>query len=149
MPVWSATGGSGSGASSESGSIGRRLDCTGLHLCKRLLARRRLLGGASAAGRLRYRSVVRLAIEQRRVIDGVCRDFRILWLLRHIAPGWTERLLLLAFDLILGHSVPALQLEMLPDGIVEYAHRAEPYRGREDGSGTSARAGSSGLLPLR
>ena len=55
----------------------------------------------------------------------------ILGLLRHIAPRGAERLFLLALDLFLGHSVLALQLEMLPDGIVEYAHRAEPYRGGE------------------
>ena len=90
-----------------------------------------------------------LAVEERRIVAGVCRDFGLLGLLRHIAPGGTERLFLLALDLILGHSVLALQLEMLPDGIVEYAHRAEPYRGGEDGSGTSSRARSTRFLPLR
>ena len=90
-----------------------------------------------------------LAVEERRVVPGLGRDFAILGLLRHLAPGGTERLFLLALDLLLGHSVPALQLEMLADGIVEYAHRAEPYRGREDGSGTSARARSTRFLPVR
>ena len=90
-----------------------------------------------------------VAVEQRCLIDGISRNFAIFGLLRHIAPGGTERLFLLALDLLLGHSVLALQLEMLPDGIVEYAHRVEPYRGREDGSGTSARARSTRFLPVR
>ena len=89
-------------------------------------------------GRFRYRGIALLAVEERRVVAGICRDFGILRLLRHLAPGGTERLFLLALDLLLGHSVLALQLEMLPDGIVEYAHRAEPYRGHPEASHTAA-----------
>ena len=107
------------------------------------------VSSSAHGGRFGYRSIALLAVEERRVVAGVGRDFAILGLLRDLAPGGTERLFLLALDLLLGHSVLALQLEMLPDGIVEYAHRAEPYRGGEDGSGTSARARSTRFLPVR
>ena len=70
------------------------------------------------------------------------RELCLLGLLRDLAPSRAERLFLLALDLFLGHSVPALQLEMLFDGIVEYAHRAKPYRGGAEGSAT-------GPTPLR
>ena len=73
----------------------------------------------------------------------------LLGLLRDVAPSRPERLFLLALELILWHPVAALQLEMLPDGIVEYAHRAEPYRGRVDGSATTTEAVSTRFLPAR
>ena len=124
--------------------IGRRLRG---HLCLR--GRLGYCGLVGLDGRhFRHRCSVTVAVEQGRVIAGIRRDFGIFGLLRHLAPSRTERLFLLALDHFLGHSVLALQLEMLSDGIVEYAHRAEPYRGREDGSGTSARAGSWRLSPL-
>ena len=44
---------------------------------------------------------------------------------RDIAARRPERLLLLAAKLFLRHAVLALELEMLPNGIVENAHRAE------------------------
>ena len=77
------------------------------------------------------------------------RGFRMLGLLRDFAPSRSQRLVLLALDFLLGHSVLALQLEMLPDGIVEYAHLAEPYRGREDGSAATADARCTRFLPAR
>src|SRR5215207_8212637 len=139
-------------ARSRSGSLGT---VGGRHLRGRL--------GQPGLVLLRHRSARLFAVEQRRLLAGgrvavlggsrggglVGRDFGILALLRHLAPGGTERLLLLALDLFLGHSVLALQLEMLPDGIVEYAHRPEPYRGREDGSGMSVRARATRFLPPR
>ena len=88
-----------------------------------MLLRRR---GAQAARRRTARLVVRARsglLGGNRGGSLVGRDLGILGLLRHLAPGRPERLFLLALDLFLGHSVLALQLEMLPDGIVEYAHR--------------------------
>ena len=104
-----------------------------------------------------------LAVEERGFVDSargavlggsrggglLGRDDCIFGLLRHLAPGGPERLFLLALDLFLRHSVLALQLEMLPDGIVEYAHRAGTLSRREDGSGTSVRARSTRFLPPR
>ena len=142
-----------------SGRLGRLLHRGRLYM--RLDGHLRLRGRLWLRGRFGYRGLVGLnggrfrrrrsatvAVEKGRVIAGIRRDFGIFGLLRHLAPSGTERLFLLALDHFLGHSVLALQLEMLSDGIVEYAHRAEPYRGREDGSGTSARAGSRLLSPL-
>ena len=70
--------------------------------------------------------------------------FSALGLRRSLAPNGAERLFLLALDLLFGRSVLALQLEMLLDRIIEYAHRAEPYRGRLDGYGSAIRGAADG-----
>ena len=82
--------------------------------------------------------------------------FSALGLRRSLAPNGAERLFLLALDHLFGRSVLALQLEMLLDRIIEYAHRAEPYRGRLDGHGsairgaaTAPRVVSTRFLPAR
>ena len=132
-----------SGASSETGSTGGGLRGRAAHGAS-TAPRDGACAGSSAGGLRRSQSRRpprralplpehrrRLAVERATASSPASAAISaVLGLLRHIAPGGTERLFLLALDLLLGHSVLALQLEMLPDGIVEYAHRAEPYRGR-------------------
>ena len=68
----------------------------------------------------------------------------------HLPARRPERLFLLALELFLRHAMLALELEMLPDGIVENAHRAEAYRGMEDASGSGrCVADSTRFLPPR
>ena len=58
----------------------------------------------------------------------------------HLAARRPKRLLFLALELVLRRAVLALEVEMLPDRIVENAHRAEAYRGVRDVSGSRPRA---------
>ena len=66
-------------------------------------------------------------------------------LLRDLAPGRPERLLLLPLELLLRRAVLALELEMLPNGIVENPHRPELYRGRRGGRPTLPWGSAAGL----